>query len=228
MNTSSVQLVFVLLLVLTTLLWTNRTASAQSYQYDAAGRVTAALYTSGASIRYTYDAAGNVTRIQHIPAPPAALPPDGVIDTPSDDVTITAGESVDFTGSAVDPDGAVPLAFRWDFDGGAPESTDEDPGPTVFNTPGTYTVEFNVTDATSLADPTPDTVIVTVNAGSTSGGGGGGTGGAGGGTGTGGSAGGGTGGSGGSGGGGGSLLWLPIGLLVAPHGWSYPCHSISL
>lgn len=214
MNASSAQFVLVLLVALVALLWTHRTVHAQTYQYDAAGRVSAALYTSGASIRYTYDAAGNVTRIQHIPAPPAALPPDGVIDTPSDDVTITAGESVDFTGSATDPDGAVPLTFRWDFDGGAPESTDEDPGPTVFNTPGTYTVEFNVTDATSLADPTPDTVIVTVNAGSTSGGGGGGTGGTGGGGGTGGSSGGGTGGSGGSGGGGGSLLWLPFGVLL--------------
>lgn len=138
-------------------------AFAQTYQYDNAGRLTAANYPGGASIRYSYDAAGNVTRVQHIPAPPPALPPDGVIDTPAGDVTINTGDSVDFTGTGADPDGALPLAYRWDFDGGAPESTDEDPGPTVFNTAGTYVVRFHVTDATNLSDPTPDTVTVTVN-----------------------------------------------------------------
>lgn len=170
-------------------------ACAQSYQYDAAGRLTTASYPSGAMIRYEYDAASNVTRVQHIPATSGLLPPDGVIDTPAANVTISAGRSVSFTGSGTDPDGAVPLAFLWDFDGAAADSTDEDPGDVVFATPGTYVVEFTVTDATGLADPTPDTVTVTVNAVSPPPGGG-------------------SGGSEESGGGGGAAFLLPLFALM--------------
>ncbi len=137
------------------------TTSAQVYQYDALNRLQAANYADGSSIRYEYDANSNITRIRY-QAAVVALPPEGVIDEPADDVSIETGESVTFEGSGTDPDGAVPLAFSWDFDGGAPDSTDEDPGPVTFNTAGTYTVELTVTDATGLADPTPDTVVVTV------------------------------------------------------------------
>ena len=38
----------------------------------------------------------------------------------------------------------------------------EDPGLKQFNTAGTFTVSFTVTDALGLADPTPATRIVTV------------------------------------------------------------------
>jgi YD repeat-containing protein len=140
---------------------TVNTASAQVYQYDAVGRLLAANYTDGSSIRYEYDANSNITRIRFAPAP-VALPPDGVIDAPADDVTIEAGGSVTFEGSGTDPDGALPLAFNWDFDDGATDSTDEDPGAVIFATVGTFTVELTVTDATGLSDPTPDTVTVTV------------------------------------------------------------------
>ncbi len=153
--------VLLFLCVLATMLVSAPTA-AQQFQYDNAGRLTAALYKSGASIRYEYDAASNITRVQYISAP-AAVPPDGVIDTPVDDVTIDAGQSVNFTGTGSDPDGATPLTFLWDFDGAAPDSNDEDPGDVTFASAGTYTVEFTATDATNLADPSPDTVVVTVN-----------------------------------------------------------------
>jgi len=173
-------------------------AGAQSFQYDNGGRVTLATYPDGSSIGYEYDANSNVTRIRYNPSPTAALPPDGAIDTPADDVSIETGESVDFTGSASDPDGATPLTFRWDFDGGAPDSSDEDPGPVTFDTAGTYTVEFNVTDATNLPDPTPDTVTVTVTDPATVPPGGGGS----------------DGNSGGDSGGGGSFLLLPFVLAL--------------
>lgn len=161
-------------------------AAAQQFQYDNAGRLTAALYADGASIRYEYDAASNITRVQYIAAP-EALPPDGAIDTPADDVTVDAGQSVNFTGTGSDPDGAVPLTFLWDFDGAAPNSNDEDPGDVTFASAGTYTVEFTVSDATNLADPSPDTVVITVNPAPPSGSGGG---------------------SGGDGGGGGGAMFL--------------------
>jgi parallel beta-helix repeat protein len=90
--------------------------------------------------------------------------PNGVIDTPTANVTITAGQSVSFTGTGSDPDNNLPLTFAWNFGGGATNSTVEDPGAVVFNTPGTYTVTFTVTDGLGLADPTPATRTVTVNA----------------------------------------------------------------
>jgi PKD repeat protein len=90
--------------------------------------------------------------------------PNGVINTPTAAVTIAAGQSVSFTGTATDPDNNLPLTFLWNFGGGAANRTVEDPGAVVFSTPGTYTVSFTVTDALGLADPTPDTRVVTVTA----------------------------------------------------------------
>jgi PKD repeat protein len=88
--------------------------------------------------------------------------PNGVIDTPTANVTIAAGQSVSFTGTGSDPNNNLPLTFAWNFGGGATNSTVEDPGAVVFNTAGTFTVTFTVTDALGLADPTPATRTVTV------------------------------------------------------------------
>ena len=90
--------------------------------------------------------------------------PNGVINTPIGNPTIVAGQNVSFTGTASDPDNTTPLAFLWDFGGGAANFTGEDPGAVVFNTPGRYVVTFTVTDALGLADPTPDTRVVSVTA----------------------------------------------------------------
>jgi len=136
-------------------------AGAQAYEYDAAGRVISATYMDGAAYTYEYDANSNITRIAYSPAP-ALLPPDGVIDTPAGDVSIETGQSVAFAGTGSDPDNATPLTFLWDFDGGATNSTSEDPGDVSFATAGSYNVTFTVTDATNLSDPTPASVTVTV------------------------------------------------------------------
>jgi len=89
--------------------------------------------------------------------------PDGVIDNPSGDLTINSGQSVSFGGTGSDPDGNLPLTYRWQFGGsGVPDSNLEDPGTLIFNVPGTYTITFTVTDATGLADPTPATRVITV------------------------------------------------------------------
>lgn len=187
---SPLKSVCVQILILVVSLVAGHSASAQIYKYDGMGRLTEVTYPSGARISYDYDRNSNITRILHEGAT-ALLPPDGVIDTPVDDISIETGESVDFTATAGDPDGAIPLTFLWDFDGGATDSTEEDPGPTTFNTAGTYTVTFNVTDATGLADPTPDTVTVTVSSAPPAGGGGN-----------------------GSSRGGGSVLWMPLLLAL--------------
>jgi PKD repeat protein len=95
-------------------------------------------------------------------APPPNQAPNGVIDTPTANVTIAAGQSVSFTGTGSDPDNNLPLTFAWNFGGGATNSTVEDPGAVVFSTPGTYTVTFTAKDGLNLADPSPDTRTVTV------------------------------------------------------------------
>jgi RHS repeat-associated protein len=132
---------------------------AETYTYDLAGRLTSVGYTDGSSIAYEYDANGNILRIAKAVGP---LPPDGTIDTPDNDVTIFVNDSVNFTGTGADPDNALPLTYRWDFDGAAADSVDEDPGDIIFTAAGNYTVEFFVTDATNLTDPSPARRLITV------------------------------------------------------------------
>ncbi len=89
--------------------------------------------------------------------------PDGVIDTPTGDMTINEGNTVNFTGYGDDPNGD-PLSYLWDFGvgSGIANSTQEDPGPVQFNNPGTYIVTFTVTDSQGLYDLVPDTCTITV------------------------------------------------------------------
>ena len=89
-------------------------------------------------------------------------PPSGTIDSPASNDTIAAGQTVSFASSGSDPDNSTPLRFSWSFGAGAPGVAAEDPGPVVFATPGTYTAALTVTDALGLADPTPETRIITV------------------------------------------------------------------
>ena len=91
--------------------------------------------------------------------------PDGSIDAPATDQTINIGDSLSFTGTGSDPDGNLPLTYLWSFGAGSgiADATIEDPGSVQFNTAGSFTVSFTVTDSLGLADPTPATRIITVN-----------------------------------------------------------------
>ncbi len=102
------------------------------------------------------------------PAPAIAAtsdnsPPNGIIVTPETDVTILEGETVDFTGSATDPDGDE-ITYHWDF-GDSLSSTSLSPGPHTYDQSGTYTVTFSVSDARGAVDPTPDQRTITVEGG---------------------------------------------------------------
>ena len=90
--------------------------------------------------------------------------PDGVINTPGSDLTINVGDTLSFTASSSDPDGNLPLTYRWNFGAGSgiPDAYSEDPGLVQFNTAGSFTVSFTVTDSLGLADPIPDVRIITV------------------------------------------------------------------
>lgn len=86
--------------------------------------------------------------------------PNGTIDTPASPPSIGVGQAVSFTGTATS--GTPPYGHLWDFGGGADSSTAEDPGDVIFAAAGVYAVTYTVSDSAGLADPTPDSVIVTV------------------------------------------------------------------
>ena len=88
--------------------------------------------------------------------------PEGVIDTPTTDVSITTGDAVHFSGAGTSPDGNKPLSFFWDFGGGAANMATEDPGAVVFNRAGTFVVTLTVSDRLGNSDTTPATRTVTV------------------------------------------------------------------
>jgi len=90
-------------------------------------------------------------------------PPNGIIVSPSENQTISEGESVDFEGTAEDPDGDD-MTYLWDFGDGI-TTTALVPGNHTYSTAGTYTVTFTVTDSRGASDPTPDTRIITVEGG---------------------------------------------------------------
>ena len=88
--------------------------------------------------------------------------PTCTVDAPMTNRAIATGESVAFAGTGTDPDGDLPLAYAWDFSGGAPASNVQDPGAVRFAKAGTFRVSFKVTDSAGLACPSPDTVTITV------------------------------------------------------------------
>ena len=42
------------------------------------------------------------------------------------------GDTVTFQGTGIDADGDLPLTYLWNFGGGAPNSSEEDPGEVPF------------------------------------------------------------------------------------------------
>ena len=88
--------------------------------------------------------------------------PNGIINAPASDVTISSGQSVYFSGDAIDPDGDLNIQYAWDFSGGAAASAQKIPGSIIFSTPGRFAVTLTVTDSAGLVDQTPAIVYVTV------------------------------------------------------------------
>jgi PKD repeat protein len=92
---------------------------------------------------------------------PANMTPTASIDAPAGDVSVAQGGTVNFMGTGTDPDGNTPLTYSWNFGGGAPNSTAQNPGDVTFDTAGTFTVTFTVTDSLGLSsEPVTRTVTV--------------------------------------------------------------------
>ena len=93
---------------------------------------------------------------------PTDQPPNATITSPSSNITIGAGQSVNFAGTGSDPDGTV-VSYSWVFPGGNPAtSTLASPGNVTYSIPGTYIASLTVTDNAGVTDPSPATITVTV------------------------------------------------------------------
>ena len=93
---------------------------------------------------------------------PTDQPPKGTITAPTMDMTITAGQSVNFGATAVDPDGSV-LGSSWYFPGATPNtSTALNPGVVTFPTAGTSVGSLTVVDNLGMNDPSPPTRTIIV------------------------------------------------------------------
>ncbi len=104
----------------------------------------------------------SVAKFLHLSPYPNDLPPKGSISAPATDVTISPGQSVNFAGSATDPDGPV-TSYSWIFpDGTPPSSSVPSPGLVTFNDPGTYVCSLTARDEFGVNDPSPPTRTVTV------------------------------------------------------------------
>jgi hypothetical protein len=89
-------------------------------------------------------------------------PPTATIASPATDATVSAGQSVFFSGTGSDPDGSV-STHSWTFPGGNPASSSvATPGDVTFATPGTYVASFTVTDNEGLSSQSPATRQITV------------------------------------------------------------------
>jgi PKD repeat protein len=89
------------------------------------------------------------------------MAPTATISAPAGNVAVAQGGTVSFMGAGNDPDGNTPLSYSWNFGGGAANSTQQNPGAVTFDTAGTFTVTFTVTDSLGLAS-TPVTRVITV------------------------------------------------------------------
>jgi hypothetical protein len=158
-------------------------AGAPTHAFDMEQRLVALSFTAGSGVlNVTAPPNGNIAPqgyymlfllngagvpslaqfVQLTPAP-ADVPPTGTITTPSSNVTITAGQSVFFSGSGSDPDGTI-SAYSWTFPGGSPSTSSlATPGNVIYYSAGSFTATLTVTDNAGLTDPTPPTRTITVN-----------------------------------------------------------------
>ena len=111
----------------------------------------------------------SVAKFVRLTSTPTDQLPKGTITSPADDVTIQAGHSVDFAGSATDSDDPV-AAYSWIFPEGDPAaSSAQSPGFVTFDDAGSYVVSLTVFDGSGVNDPSPPTRTIIVQPGGSSG-----------------------------------------------------------
>ena len=74
-------------------------------------------------------------------------PPSCTINTPAGDVTIKAGDSINYTATVSDPDAGDVVTIHWTFPGGVPASSViEDPGTVSYAAAGTFVTTLEASD----------------------------------------------------------------------------------
>ena len=113
----------------------------------------------------------SIANFVQVSSNPTDQPPKGTITSPANNLTVSTNQSVNFAGTATDPDGTV-ASTQWVFPGGTPlTSPSLNAGSVLFSSPGTYVASLTAVDNLGVNDPSPPTRTITVQ----SGGGGGGT-----------------------------------------------------
>jgi PKD repeat protein len=87
--------------------------------------------------------------------------PVATILSPAGNVTIATGTTVNFQGTATDPDNNLPLRYAWNLGGAAPATNQQNPS-VQFNTPGTFRIILRASDAKGILNSNPPSVTVTV------------------------------------------------------------------
>jgi hypothetical protein len=104
----------------------------------------------------------SLAKMIHLSSTPRDLTPKGTILSPTEDLAISPGDSVDFSGSATDPDGTN-VTYSWIFPAGTPASSSlASPGSVTFTEVGTHVVSFTAIDSLGVNDPSPSTRTIIV------------------------------------------------------------------
>jgi hypothetical protein len=91
----------------------------------------------------------------------SGAPPTGTITNPTGNVTISAGQSVSYSGTGTSSNSAI-TGYSWVFGGGNPSNSDlANPGSVTYPTAGTFLTTLTVTDAAGRTDPNPPTITIT-------------------------------------------------------------------
>ena len=92
--------------------------------------------------------------------------PNGVILSPQTDLRISAGDSVNFTATAIDPNNDPLISYLWDFDKVINNSTVQNPGLVTFLIPGRYEIELTAINSLGQADLSKDYRVIIVESNS--------------------------------------------------------------
>lgn len=145
-----------------------------TYEWDFGG---AAVTQTGASVNTTFGNNGEFTMTMTARDgyglgdnnPPTKTlrvtnAPDGAILAPTSDpsIAVALGDVLNFVGDFVDLDNNGPYSFRWTFDGLRGDSIAQSPGDLTFDSLGSYSIQFFVTDGYGVEDPEPATLLVNV------------------------------------------------------------------
>jgi lysophospholipase L1-like esterase len=89
-------------------------------------------------------------------------PPTVNIVKPAQNITLRAGSGVSLAGTASDPDGHLPLTYRWSLGigSGVPDQESLTPGFVHFDRVGTFQLTLTVTDALGASSTATRTVLV--------------------------------------------------------------------